>query len=186
MTILKKQGVAWTITAVMIVAAIAIGLVKHAITRPNQGQVSPDTAYCIYDDAGVLSYFTLSELVDRNVRLMERYGVAIGVVTCNYGRNDLGNYAMDYAEDMGLSSYDFIVMLDISGDNYWLIQGYDLVNYFTDDDCSDYAYEYMERDFAQGNYDDAVLSLTNALENWYDNVYFSQPHEDLIHDQFRR
>ena len=57
--------------------------------------------------------------------------------------------------------------LDISGENYWLLQGNDLRRDFTDNDCSNYAYDYMENSFARGMYDDAVLDLTGALEEWY-------------------
>lgn len=190
MTIFKKRGVAWAITAVMVLAAIGIGLAKTA-TRlpehaPGQDGLGMITEYYIYDDANVLSSYTEDELAKRNAVLLDDYGVAIAVVTCNYGRDDLYNYAMDYAEDIGLGSYDFIVVLDISGDNYWLIQGYELVSYFTDDDCGDYAYTYMERDFARGDYDGAALSLTEALEDWYYNVCFSSPHTDGIRDNFRR
>jgi hypothetical protein len=41
------------------------------------------------------------------------------------------------------------------------------VDRFTDDDCSTYAYSYMEQAFARGDYDSAVLSLTQALAQWY-------------------
>lgn len=180
-----RQGVAWFLTSLMIVAAVGIGYGKaHAsdisVPVPEPGLVQgPGTApnaaaagYFERDDAGVLSDDTMAELIARSQVLYEKYGVAIGVVTCNYGRDDLYDYALKQAEDMGLGGYDFIVVLDISGDNYWLVQGADLVDDFTDDDCSDYAYDCMERYFAAGDYDRAVLKLTTALEDWYSN-YFS-------------
>ena len=88
-------------------------------------------------------------------------------VTCNYGRDDLYDYALQCVGDMGLGGYDMLVALDISGENYWLLQGNDLRRDFTDNDCSNYAYDYMENSFARGMYDDAVLDLTGALEEWY-------------------
>lgn len=110
-------------------------------------------------------------LDQRNQRLDERYGVVIGVVTFNYGRDDLGSFALKCAENMGLGGCDMIVVLDISGDNYWLLQGNDLRRDFTDQDCSDYACDYMEDYFVRGMYDDAVLDLTEALEAWYGTYY---------------
>ena len=89
----------------------------------------------------------------------------------NYGKADLGSFALDYADRLGLQEYDFIVVLDISGDNYWLVQGSSLIGIFTDDDCGNYAWDYMESYFAAGDYDGAVLSLTEALEYWYRNIY---------------
>ena len=166
-SVFKKQGVAWGLTALMIVAAIGIGYGKaHASVNPEE---APQPY--VRDDAGVLSYNTLTQLTQRNQRLYDKYGVVIGVVTCNYGRDDLYNYALKRAEEMDLRSYDFLVVLDIRGDNYWLLQGADLVDDFTDDDCGDYAWEYMEQAFAGGDYDSAVLKLTQALENWYGSYF---------------
>lgn len=178
MNILKKQGVAWVIAIVMIVAAVGIGRAKapasNAPLTPEPGVSQPSAVeeqFYVYDDANVLSASTEKKLTQRNQKIYQDMDVVIAVVTCNYGGADLGSYAIDYAEYIGLGGYDFIVVLDISGENYWLVQGADLVDWFSDQDCSDYAYEYMERDFARGDYDDAVLSLTKALEEWYYDNY---------------
>ena len=80
---------------------------------------------------------------------------------------------MDYAQDIGLGSHDFIVVLDISGENYWLVQGSGLVGLFSDDDCQAYAWDYMEESFAQGDYDTALLNLTQALADWYTDHYLN-------------
>ena len=175
--VFKKQGVAWGLTALMVVAAIGIGYAKAPfnnpapVPEPNRPAVPDAATGYVWDDAQVLSRDTVEKLNERNESLWEHYSVSIGVVTCNYGGDDLGGYALECAEQMGLGGYDFIVALDISGQNYWLIQGSDLRRDFTDRDCSDYAYEYMERDFARGDYDGAVLELTQALEDWYDGYY---------------
>lgn len=171
MKALKKQGVAWTITAVMIVAAIAIGLGKHAAARqpeePPSDQPPIAAAAYIRDDADVLSADAEDKLAGIIAGAIDGGGGVIAVVTCNYGKSDLYDYAMDRAGDLRLSGDDFIVVLDISGENYWLLQGSALTDDFTDQDCSDYAYNYMERDFARGDYDGAVLSLARALADWY-------------------
>ena len=176
--VFKRQGVAWCLTAVMIVAAIGIGYGKALASgvqepAPEPGlQQGPGTfpSY-VRDDAEVLSEAAERALYERNLRLYEKYNAVIGVVTCNYGRDDLYNYALKQAEEMNLGGCDFIVVLDISGDNYWLVQGADLVDVFTDDDCADYAWDYMEDYFAVGLYDDAVLDLTEMLQLWY-GIYF--------------
>ena len=177
--VFKKQGVAWGLTVLMVFAAIGIGYAKAPVKPPANSpappQTMPPTAYpadsFVWDDANALSSRTERELDERNERLWNNYNVTIGVVTCNYGRDDLDQYAMKRAEEMGLGGYDMIVALDISGDNYWLIQGNDLRRDFTDSDCSDYAYDCMEKHFAAGDYDNAVLKLTKALEDWYGNYY---------------
>lgn len=176
--VFKNQAAAWLTTIVMVVLAIGIGYAKAPVNNPAP---SPDypaetippaaASSYVWDNARVLSSKTVRQLDQRNQRLWDYYQVTVGVVTCNYGRDDLYDYALQCAEDMGLGGCDMIVVLDISGDNYWLLQGDDLRRDFTDQDCSDYAYDYMEDYFARGMYDDALLDLTEALEAWYGNYY---------------
>lgn len=177
-SVFRKQGVAWGLTVLMVFAAIGIGYAKAPINNPAPSPdypaetVPPAAAGSfVRDDANVLSERTVRTLDQRNQRLDERYGVVIGVVTFNYGRDDLGSFALKCAENMGLGGCDMIVVLDISGDNYWLLQGNDLRRDFTDQDCSNYAYDYMEDYFVRRMYDDAVLDLTEALEAWYGTYY---------------
>ena len=167
-SVFKKQGVAWGLTALMIVAAIGIGFAKAPV-----GGLTPEAAPQPYvrDDAGVLSYNTLTLLTQRNQRLYDKYGVVIGVVTCNYGRDDLYDYALKRAEELDLQDYDMLVVLDIKGRTYGMIQGAALVDDFTDDDCDRYAWDYMGNAFDSGDYDSAVRDITEMLEAWY-GIYF--------------
>ena len=172
MKLLKKQGVAWLLTIVMIAAAIGIGYARaHAShgNGPAQPGLPGSSDSFVWDDANALSARTIRELDSRNDRLWDRHNVTVAVVTCNNQR-DLGDYAYRQAESMGLGGYDMVVALDIRGDNYWLLLGADVDRDFPYDP-SDYAYEYMEGWFVRGNYDDAVLSLTEALESWYGSYY---------------
>lgn len=166
MKILKNRWFAWLVVLVMIAAAVGIGQAK----KPGP-PVSPDELFFVYDDAGVLSADTIRQLSQRNRQLYASMDVVIACVTTNYGRDDLYGYAMDYGDRIGLGQYDFIVVLDVSGDNYWLVQGPGLAGLFTDDDCTDYAYTYMERPFSKGNYGEALLNLTEALQYWYQDHY---------------
>jgi len=172
MNILKKQGVAWVLTVVMIVLAVVIGAGStpaHPVAPTPDASAPPDfSTFYVFDDANVLSYseeLTLSKL---NTELVNSRGAVVACVTTNYGRSNLFDFALDYAADLNLTGIDFIVVLDISGENYWLIQGNDLVPYFTDDDCSGYAFDYMKRDFAQENYGQALINLVEALSEWYE------------------
>lgn len=176
--VFKKQGVAWGLTVLMVFAAIGIGYAKAPVKPSANGPEPPQTnapaaypsASFVWDSADALSDRTERELDQRNERLWNAHSVSIGVVTCDNER-DLGDYALACAEKMGLGGYDFLVALDIAGENYWLVQGDDIRRVFTDGDCSDYAYDCMEKHFAAGDYDNAVLKLTKALEDWYGNYY---------------
>lgn len=167
---LKRTGVAVLLTVVMIVAAVVIGLARRPGHNLPAAESGVSTWY-VSDQAGVLSSSAIRQLQENNRTLDSSMGVVIGCITCNYGKNDLYNYAMDQAEKMGLGANDFVVVLDISGENYWLIQGSGLVDLFTDDDCAAYAWEYMEQPFAQGDYSQALLSLSDALTQWYESHY---------------
>ena len=170
--LLKNTAVAWLITAAMVLAAVWIGQHKAA-TSPNGGAphatppLSAAQQWYVYDDAQVLSDREAELLREKNQLLDRQYDGVVACVTTNYGREDLYRFAMDYAEEIGLGQRDFIVVLDIAGDNYWLVQGSGLVGQFTDEDCEDYAWTYLEDDFAQGEYGSALLRLLDALDGWY-------------------
>ena len=182
MSILKKQGVAVLLTIVMVAAAVIIGRAKvssDSVPEPDSSNISQSVTQdnaardvqTVYDEAGVLSRSVESQIEDINSSLLNSCGVMVAVVTVNENSDNLGQFALDYAENIGLGEYDFIVVLDISGDNYWLVQGAGLETMFTDQDCSDYAYDYLEADFADGDYGDAALRLTQALADWYADNY---------------
>lgn len=186
MNILKKQGAAWVLTIVMILLAIGIGSAKaepNHITPEPSYSAAPDTpvppnsetvssTLHVWDDANVLSDSEEVALSQINAELSREFGAVIACVTTNYGKSDLYDFALDYAEDINLTGKDFIVVLDIRGENYWLVQGADLVDVFTDEDCGDYAWDYMEDDFARGDYGDALIALAKALYGWYQASYY--------------
>ncbi len=173
--VFKKQGVAWLITIVMVIAAVGIGYANAPYNGPvTEPAPQPSSAphasgSFVWDDANALSARTIRELDERNDRLWERHNITVAVVTCDNQR-ELGEYAYRQAEKMGLGGYDMIVALDIQGDNYWLLLGNDVDRDFPYDP-SEYAYEYMENAFVRRDYDDAVLELTKALEDWYGDYY---------------
>ena len=173
--VFKKQGVAWLITIVMVIAAVGIGYANAPYNGPvTEPAPQPSSAphasgSFVWDDANALSDRTVRELDQRNDRLWDRHNITVAVVTCDNQR-ELGEYAYRQAEKMGLGGYDMVVALDIRGDNYWLLLGNDVGRDFPYDP-SEYAYEYMENAFVRRDYDDAVLELTKALEDWYGDYY---------------
>lgn len=170
MKLFRRTGVAVLLTAVMILLAVGIGLARRP-NRIGQSTASSGAVWYVSDQANVLSPSAIQQLQGINRSLDSSMGVVIGCLTCNYGKNDLGNYAIDQAEAMGLGANDFMVVLDISGENYWLVQGSGLMDLFSDDACAAYAWEYMEEPFANGDYDQALISLYDALTQWYETNY---------------
>ena len=176
MGVFKKTGVAWIITILMVLFAIGFGLAKARLTTqpepPNSYSDGSDSWY-VYDDADVLSADTERALRARNQQLYETMDVVIACITTRDNQGNLGSFTLDYAETIGLGPNDFIVVLDIPGENYWLIQGSGLTGLFSDDDCQAYAWQYMEGAFAQGDYDTALLNLTQQLSDWYSAHYLT-------------
>lgn len=177
MNFLKKTAVAWCLTAVMIVVGIVAGQGNASVdptpdppsvieTIPMDSAPVIDAFY-VWDEADVLSADEVSALSRINEELSDRFGTVVACVTTNYGGDDLCSYALDFAEDVYLQGNDFIVVLDIKGDNYWLLQGAGLVDLFSDEECSSYAYTYLEDDFARGDYGQALIELAEALQQWY-------------------
>ena len=171
--IFKIPAVAWMITGVMVVVAIGIGIERTEGSPlpqpPPPPPTPPPSGSFVWDDANALSDRTVRELDQRNDRLWDRHNITVAVVTCDNQR-ELGEYAYRQAEKMGLGGYDMVVALDIRGDNYWLLLGNDVGRDFPYDP-SEYACEYMENAFVRRDYDDAVLELTKALEDWYGKQY---------------
>ena len=172
--IFKIPAVAWMITGVLVVVAIGIGIERNEGSpipepAPRPSTAPPASGSFVWDDANALSDRTVRELDQRNDRLWDRHNITVAVVTCDNQR-ELGEYAYRQAEKMGLGGYDMVVALDIRGDNYWLLLGNDVGRDFPYDP-SEYACEYMENAFVRRDYDDAVLELTKALEDWYGKQY---------------
>ena len=110
--VFKNQAAAWLTTLLMVVLAIGIGYAKAPINSPAPSPDYPSetippaaASSYVWDNARVLSSKTVRQLDQRNERLWSRYKATVGVVTCNYGRDDLGDYALQCAEDMGLGGY---------------------------------------------------------------------------------
>lgn len=180
MNMLKKQGVAWVITIVMIVAAIGIGLAKNSTAdTPPMGpsQTIPpvggqqDASQYVYDDASVLSPSEEKELSQLVGEMYADTGSAVACVITKAGDSDIYQFALDYAEDISLGGYDFIVVVDLKSMQYILVQGADLISAFTDSDCDDYAEEYLLPDLDNGDYGDGLVSLVKALYDWCQSNY---------------
>lgn len=182
---LKKPGVAWVLVIVMIAASVGIGRMKANAwyepapeptgvpsAAPNPVAPVQNADSYVVDEARVLSSSTVKKLDKRNRKLLDDMDVLIAVITCN-NEGDLYDYALDQAEELGLGEYDFVVVMDIAAQSGGLVQGAGLYNegWFSDEDCTKYAEKYMKKAFDKGDYDEAALSVTEALEEWYYDNY---------------
>lgn len=163
----KKRGVAIAITAVVIVLMAAWGIYKAPAQLPDVR-----TGDWVYDGAGVLSQSVEEYLAEGNEQLLADYGVVVAVATVpNVKGWEFSDFCIELGDQWGLSGSDFILVMDVEGDDYWLVQGYDLMYDFSDDTAGEYARKYLENDFAAGDYGAAAIALFDALSDWYDSYY---------------
>lgn len=164
---LKKRGVAVIITAVVIVIMSIVGIVKAPVELPDV-----QTGRWVYDGADVLSTEQEEYLTQVNKKLIADHGVAVAVATMPHVKGwELMDFCLELGDKWGLNGDSFILVLDIGGDNYWLVQGSNLLDLFTDDMASQYAWQFLENDFAVKNYGDGVVKLVDSLHAWYDVTY---------------
>lgn len=163
MKLLKKRGVAVIITVVVILLMALFGILKAPVELPPV-----QTGQWVYDGADVFSAEEEQYLTQGNAGLLSDHGAVVAIASVADANGwDLWDFCMELADKWGLNGSDMILVLDIGGDNYWLVQGYDLVERFTDDDAYQYTRQFLENDFAAKNYGAGTVKLFDALRAWY-------------------
>ncbi len=165
MNFFKKRGVAVALTAIIIVLMTLVGILKAPVDLPEV-----EIGTWVYDGADVLSLEQEDYLVQGNAALLSDHGAVIAVATVPSAKGwDLLDFAVELADRWELKGSDFILVLDIDGDNYWLVQGYDLLNSFPDSLAGQYLRQFLENDFAAGDYGEGAINLFDSLRYWYDS-----------------
>lgn len=140
----------------------------HLPERPGNGYV--------LDVAGVLESETVDHILKENETLRAATGASVTVVTVDVlGGKDVSEYANRLYETWGVGDNDrqngLLILLAVEDGTYWLIQGTGVRDDLTDDALRDYAWNYLERDFSEGNYDAGARKLCDALFAWYKDYY---------------
>ena len=182
MKLLKNRGVAIVLAILMIAGSIFLGWQKAPAEL-----VSLRGGSWVADTANVLSPELETYINQENGKLIERVGAKFAIATVDNAKGwDLSDYAYELAESWSLSGVDMILVLDIDGDNYWMIQGYDLVGSFTDDMVSSYVNRYLEPGFAARDYELGVKTLFDQVRGWYNgqisssNGYYDPLEEGVL------
>lgn len=193
---LKKYPVAVTITVLAIIGSIVYSRVvtppaetttpapqttttEAAETGPLEIDPSKNTgsstAY-LRDDANVLSQDTEDQIEAYNEAWYTAYGSRIAVVTVPSVRGDIQDAALDTANEMGISSYDMILYLDIGGKDCYFDCGDGLWDAYVEDHniLNTYPDQYLYSDYMAGRYDAGVLSMMGAM-----NTYFADCFRDI-------
>lgn len=175
MKFLQKTWVAVTITALMIAAAVGIGLAKGS-SPAAQVTTDLDTSLntggysqWIWDEAEVFSDAQEEQLCLFNANWIERYDSLIAVAAVESVSGNIDDYAYDLGEEIGLSSTDAILVLDVGAKDAYLAAGPDYP--MTDSEITSYLNGYLYDPVMDGQYGRGVVELFNAVNGYYLDHY---------------
>lgn len=140
------------------------------------GIVDKSDSFYVADDANVISAKTENYIVEKNAELEELCGGQIVVVTVDFlDGMDIEDYAYKLFDDWEIGDKNknngILLLLTIGEENYWCMQGKGLENSLTSGDIDDILWDYLEEDFAAGNYDAGVRSVFDALYTQVSAIY---------------
>lgn len=150
--------------------------------------LSPPANGYIADYAGVLSNATEQGILRKNRHLTAQTGAAIVVVTVNtLAGMDIYEYAMELFNTWGIGSAEenngLLLLLAIEEENYYSLPGSGITDALTPSVLDNLQWNYLEQDFAAGDYDAGVRQLFDEYYNWFDDYYggIGQPPSFVYH-----
>lgn len=162
-------------TASLTLALLALCLLAPAaLARPAVPE-RPENLY-VADYAQVLETSTVNAIVRENESLFNETGAEIVIVTVDFLDGwDIADYAMEIGNQWGVGSEErqngIVLLLAIGEDNYWATVSKGLENYISDGVLGDLLADYLEPQFAKGNYDQGVRDVFGALLDAVRKVY---------------
>ena len=190
MKVFQNRAVAAVLMVLAIAASVAIGQAK----KPDLS-VEPSTKVVgsytyTYDEAGVLSDKTMEHIDAMNASLFAQTGAQIMVKTVSTTNGeDILQYAIDLGNQYGVGDAErnngvvMVLALDnisasgLQGD-YGVVVGDGLTDYGSA--FSSMQYQYLEDDFAAGNYDAGVKKTVDAFFDWFADYYNVSVRENYI------
>lgn len=138
--------------------------------------VSPSSSFYVTDEADVIAPDTEEYIVQKNAELEQLCGGQIVVVAVDFLDGlDIEDYAYKIFADWNIGDDDknngVLLLLAIGEENYWCMQGKGLENQLTSGTIDDILWDYLEPDFAVGDYDSGVRSVFDALYSEVCNIY---------------
>ena len=138
--------------------------------------IEPTSAGYVNDYANVLSDETEQYIIEQSAALDQATGAQVVVVTVDFlDGMDIENYAYTLFNEWGIGDAEknngLLLLLAIGEDNYWAMQGKGLEGVLSSGVLGDYLYEYLEPDFATGNYDAGVMQVCAAFYGWFEDYY---------------
>ena len=183
MKLLKQRWFA-VVVAVLLVAA-AVGISQYRLR--GGGEYAPESASAaqqwgrenadayerfVDDGAGLFSDATLETIAEQNAALDYRYGTILGLYTTAGVAGDMEEAAYDAKDALGLGDGDFLLLLDSSAQDWYLVFGGDL-SYYVDNELEILFRGAMGELFRSP--DREIVRLYTQLEDWCaDNLPLAQ------------
>lgn len=167
-SILKRVG------SVLLAVIVLLGGTVLAFGAPTIPE--PTEVFYVGDFAGVLTQGTVDHIVEKNGELYERSGAQIVVVTVEFlGGADIEDYARllfnRWEIGDGERNNGVLLLLATGEENYWCMQGKGLEQKLSSGRIDDLLYDYLEDDFAVGDYDEGVVKVFDALYKEVSKLY---------------
>lgn len=156
------------LTGVLLLAlCLSCGTALAAVVQPNDD-------FYVLDEANVISYETEGHIVLNNDTLYDECGAQIVFVTVNtVGSSSMEAYAEQVFNGWGIGGKNngVLVLLSIGDEDWYLQSGTALERNLGSTALYDMAMEYMEDDFAAGDYDAGARKLFDALFTKVAGIY---------------
>ena len=183
MKLLQKRSVAIVLAVLMIVAGIGVGRMRadQAPPPPTTGGSALDTSLStaayetwIWDEAEVFSSSEEKQICLYNANWDLRYNSLIAVAAVKNVEGDIGDYAYDLGNEIGMGQGDALLVLDIGGKDAYLATGNDFASVLiSDTEVGKYLDLYLYEDFMNGNYGKGVLTLLGQINERYVEAFGS-------------
>lgn len=179
---MRKSRLAYLFMFIIALFIAPLSVQAYTIPEPS------DDLY-VSDFANVIDSDVEQDIIDTNMRLEEMNGVQIAVVTVDFlDGADIEDYAYELFNQWGIGSAEsnngVLLLLAIGEDNYYCLAGTGLNNVLSSGRIKLLLNEYLEPDFASGDYSAGVSKTFNAIYNIVSEldgtpiIYDSNNHEN--------
>lgn len=146
--------------------------------------VQPTEQFYVADYSDVINSDTEKYIVMQNDKLYNSTGAQICVVTVDFiGTAEIEDYAYKLFNDWGIGSAEknngILLLLVIGAEDYYAMQGSGIEKNLSSGALGDILYEYLEPDFAVGDYDAGVRRVFDALYDKTESIY------GAVYDEYR-
>lgn len=162
------------------IVAIMVAVVTLAFTSTAFADIpQKSSSFYVADYADVISQDTEDYIVSKNGQLENLCGGQIVVVAVDFlDGMDIEDYCYKVFNEWEIGSAEenngVLLLLAIGEEDYWCMQGKGLESRLSSGDISEMLWDYLESDFAAGNYDSGVRSFFDRIYDEVSHIYSGQ------------